>query len=147
VRDDERAKVRALDDGADDYVTKPFGIDELLARIRAALRRGAPGPPEQPVVTTPDWTIDMVDKRATTADGTVVHLTPTEWGIVLHLLRHPHKLVTQRQLVEAVWGPTYEPDANLLRVHLGHIRRKLEPDPSQPRHFVTESGLGYRFVP
>jgi two-component system KDP operon response regulator KdpE len=146
VRDDERTKVRALDEGADDYVTKPFGMDELLARLRAALRRATPaGAGESPIVETDGFRLDLADRRASLADGTEVRLTPTEWNIVEFLVRHPHRLVTHRQLVDAVWGPTYEPDFNLLRVHVGHIRRKLD-DPARPRWFITEPGMGYRFI-
>jgi two-component system, OmpR family, KDP operon response regulator KdpE len=146
VRDDQRTKVIALDGGADDYVTKPFGMDELLARVRVALRRNRPGD-EQKVVTTGDWSLDLADRRATDAGGEPIRLTPTEWLLVEHLVRHADRLVTQRQLVTAVWGATYDPDPNLLRVHLTHIRQKLEPDHARPRYFVTEPGLGYRFIP
>jgi two-component system KDP operon response regulator KdpE len=147
VRDDEHSKVLALDAGADDYITKPFGIEELLARLRAVLRRGAVGDLHDPVVSTPSFTLDFADRRAERVDGEPLHLTRTEWAIVEHLARHPDRLVTQRQLVEAVWGPTASPDPNLLRVHLNHIRGKLERDPTRPRHFVTEPGIGYRFLP
>jgi two-component system KDP operon response regulator KdpE len=147
VRDDERSKVRALDAGADDYVTKPFGIEELLARLRASVRRATPDAAGPPVVTTGSFVLDLADRRATLAGGEPVHLTRTEWALVHHLVRHPDRLVTQAQLTEAVWGPTAGVDANLLRVHLNHIRRKLELDPTRPRHFVTEPGLGYRFHP
>ena len=146
VRDDERAKVLAFDAGADDYVTKPFGMDELLARLRAALRRSSPVVQEATVVTT-HWTLDRSAHTIIGKDHEPIRLTPTEWAIAEHLTRHPRRLVTQRQLVDAVWGPTYEPDANLLRVHLAHIRRKLEPDASRPRYFITEPGVGYRFEP
>jgi two-component system KDP operon response regulator KdpE len=146
VRDDERAKVLAFDAGADDYVTKPFGMDELLARLRAALRRSSPVVQEATVVTA-SWTLDRSAHTVLGNDHEPIRLTPTEWAIAEHLTRHPRRLVTQRQLVDAVWGPTYEPDANLLRVHLAHIRRKLEPDASRPRYFITEPGVGYRFEP
>jgi two-component system KDP operon response regulator KdpE len=136
-------KVAALDAGADDYVTKPFGMDELLARLRAALRRASPGAPE-PVVRTPDFTIDLAARKATTHDGEV-RLTPTEWHVVEVLVRNAGKLVTTRMLLEAVWGPYHGDETNALRVHLAHIRRKLESDPSKPRAFVTEPGMGYRF--
>jgi two-component system, OmpR family, KDP operon response regulator KdpE len=143
ARERDSSKVEALDAGADDYVTKPFSITELLARVRASLRRHQPSP-QEPLVETPDFTVDLVGKRVS-RKGAVVHLTPTEWAIVEELLRHPGRLVTQRQLLQSVWGPQYEREANYLRVHLAAIRRKLEPDPSQPRYFITAPGIGYRF--
>jgi two-component system KDP operon response regulator KdpE len=149
ARDDERSKVRALDLGADDYVTKPFGMAELLARVRAALRRSTDAPGAVEKVTTSGFELDPVAHRAFVVDGAgehvEVHLTPTEWNIVVQLVRHPGRLVTYRQLLTAVWGPGYEPDHNLLRVHMANIRRKLEIDPSGRHHFVTEPGVGYRF--
>jgi two-component system KDP operon response regulator KdpE len=144
VRDAEEDKVRALDAGADDYVTKPFGMNEVLARLRAALRRHHPEP-EQPVVTTDAFTLDLAQRMARLQDGTAVHLTPTEWEIVDALVRHPGRLVTQRHLLQQVWGPQYERETNYLRVHLAAIRKKLEPEPGRPRFFVTEPGIGYRF--
>ena len=146
VRDGEADKVRALDAGADDYVTKPFGMNEVLARLRAALRRHQPVP-EQPRVTTSCFTIDLAEKIATLPSGEHVHLTPIEWEIVEALVRHPGRLVTQRQLLQQVWGPQYENETNYLRVHLAAIRKKLEPEPSRPRYFLTEPGIGYRFEP
>jgi two-component system KDP operon response regulator KdpE len=145
VRETESAKVAALDAGADDYVTKPFGMDELLARLRAALRRSTPGEDEA-VVEVEDFAVDLAAKRVTTPDGEV-RLTPTEWHIVEVLVRSPGKLVTQRQLLQAVWGPQYEKETNYLRVYLAQIRKKLEPDPARPRYFLTEAGMGYRFEP
>jgi two-component system KDP operon response regulator KdpE len=145
ARHTDASKVAALDAGADDYITKPFSINELLARLRASLRRHSPAP-EEPVVETADFAVDMVNHRVTRA-GELVHLTPTEWQIVERLVRHPGRLVTQRQLLKDVWGPTYENETNYLRVHLAAIRRKLEPDPGQPRYFITEPGIGYRFEP
>jgi two-component system KDP operon response regulator KdpE len=145
VREAEADKVAALDLGADDYLTKPFGMDELLARLRAALRRHQPAA-EEPVVETPDFRVDLAARRVTVAD-VEVHLTPTEWGIVDVLLRHPGRLVTQRQLLQQVWGPTYERETNYLRVYLAQLRRKLEPDPARPRYLITEPGMGYRFQP
>jgi two-component system KDP operon response regulator KdpE len=146
ARDDERSKVLALDAGADDYVTKPFGMAELLARLRATLRRSAAGENDVPEVRNPDFRLDLMAHRAFVgAGGSEVRLTPTEWAMVTYLVRHPERLVTYRQLVTEVWGPTYDPDQNLLRVHMGHIRRKLEPDPSRPRYFITDSGMGYRY--
>ena len=144
VRDAEADKVAALDAGADDFVTKPFGMDELLARLRAALRRAAPAE-EEAVVTTDAFTIDLAAKRVSGADGAEIRLTPTEWQIVEVLVRHTGKLVPQRQLLQEVWGPQYETETNYLRVFMAQIRRKLERDPSQPRHFLTEPGMGYRF--
>lgn len=150
VRDDEASKIAALDAGADDFITKPFSMGELLARLRAALRRAPDAPPESPEVVADHFRLDLPSRRAfvTTDDGEdEVRLTPTEWSIVAYLGRNPGRLVTQRQLVTAVWGPTFDPDPNLLRVHMAHIRRKLEADPSRPRHFITDSGVGYRFEP
>jgi two-component system KDP operon response regulator KdpE len=145
ARDTEADKIAALDAGADDYVTKPFGMGELLARLRAALRRAAPGAAaEEAVVTTPDFTVDLAAKRVT-RDGGEIRLTPTEWHLVEVLVRNAGTLVTQRQLLQQVWGPQYHDETNYLRVHLAHIRRKLEPEPARPRYFVTEPGVGYRF--
>jgi two-component system, OmpR family, KDP operon response regulator KdpE len=145
VREAERDKVAALDAGADDYVTKPFGMDELLARLRAALRRAAPAE-EEAVLETPDFTVDLAAKRVTDGMGEI-RLTPTEWHIVEVLVRNAGRLVTQRQLLQEVWGPQYEKETNYLRVYLAQIRRKLEPDPARPRYFVTEARMGYRFEP
>ena len=143
VRDAEADKVSALDAGADDYVTKPFGMDELLARLRAALRRAAPSE-EDVVVETEDFAVDLSAKRVTTKAGEV-RLTPTEWQMVEILVRNAGKLVTQRQLLREVWGPKYEDETHYLRVYMVQVRRKLEPDPSHPRYFITEAGMGYRF--
>jgi two-component system KDP operon response regulator KdpE len=143
ARDGERDKIDALDAGADDYVTKPFGMGELLARIRAALRRDLTAA-EAPIVATPDFSVDLAAKRVARA-GSEVRLTPIEWGIVEVLVRNAGKLVASRQLLQQVWGPEYGTETNYLRVHLAHIRRKLEPDPARPRYFVTEPGMGYRF--
>jgi two-component system KDP operon response regulator KdpE len=144
ARGSEAVKVAALDAGADDYVTKPFGMDELLARLRAALRRSHPAE-ELPVVRTPDFTVDLAAKRVTGPCGEV-RLTPTEWQVVEVLVRHRDRLVTQAQLLRDVWGPTYHDETHYLRVYLSQLRRKLEPDPSHPRYFITEPGMGYRFV-
>jgi two-component system KDP operon response regulator KdpE len=138
-------KVTALDAGADDYVTKPFGMDELLARIRSALRRATPAD-SLPIVRTEAFTIDFTAKRVTTDEGEV-RLTPTEWHLLEILVRNPDKLVSQRQLLRDVWGPAYETETNYLRVYVAQLRRKLEPDPSRPRHLLTEPGMGYRFQP
>jgi two-component system, OmpR family, KDP operon response regulator KdpE len=140
----EHQKVAALDAGADDYVTKPFGMDELLARLRAAVRRAAPAP-DEPVVTTPDFTVDLAAKRVTRRDEGDVRLTPTEWQLLEILVRNSGRLVTQRQLLQEVWGPAYESESNYLRVYVAQLRRKLEKEPSRPRYLLTEPGMGYRF--
>jgi two-component system KDP operon response regulator KdpE len=140
----ESQKVAALDAGADDYVTKPFGMDELLARLRAAVRRAAPAP-DEPVVSTPDFTVDLAAKQVIRSNGEDVRLTPTEWQLLEILVRNNGRLVTQRQLLREVWGPSYETETNYLRVYLAQLRRKLEPEPSRPKYLLTESGMGYRF--
>jgi len=139
------SKVEALDLGADDYVTKPFGMDELLARLRAALRR-APGDDQDPHIEAEGFTIDLAVKRVV-RDGVPVHLTPKEWDIVEVLVRNPGRLVSQRQLLQDVWGPEYGTETEYLRVLMARVRRKLEADHSHPRHFITEPGMGYRFEP
>ena len=144
VWDQEQQKVAALDAGADDYVTKPFGMDELLARLRAAVRRSAPAP-DEPVVTTPDFTVDLAAKRVTRDGDGDIRLTPTEWQLLEILVRNRGRLVTQRQLLQEVWGPAYESESNYLRVYVAQLRRKLEPEPSHPRYLLTEPGMGYRF--
>jgi two-component system KDP operon response regulator KdpE len=146
ARHDEVTKVAALDAGADDYVTKPFGMDELLARLRAAVRRVLPST-EEAVVSTDTFTIDLGAMKATDGSGGDIRLTPTEWRMVEVLVRNRGKLVTQRQLLQQVWGPQYEKETDYLRTYLASIRRKLEPNPSRPRHFITEPGMGYRFEP
>ncbi len=147
ARDSQSQKVRALDAGADDYVTKPFGMDELVARVRAALRRADTHElPAEPVVTTAAFTLDLAAKRARHGD-VEVRLTPTEWHLVEALLRRPGTLVSGAQLLAEVWGPGYEKETNYLRVYFAQLRRKLEDEPSHPRHFITEPGLGYRFEP
>ena len=143
-RGSEPAKVEALDLGADDYLTKPFGMDELFARLRAALRR-AVAPDGQPIVATADFTIDFAAKQVRRGDA-VVRLTPTQWHIVEVLVRHAGRLVTYEQLLQEVWGPTYGKETNYLRVFMTQIRQKLEPDSSAPRYFITEPGIGFRFV-
>ena len=145
VREGERDKILALDAGADDYVTKPFGMGELLARLRAALRRAAPDDSGAPVISTPHFTIDLPAKRVLDADNSEVRLTPTEWGIVEVLVRNQGKLVSQTQLLHEVWGPQYGEETNYLRVFMAQVRRKLEPQPGTPRYFITEPGMGYRF--
>jgi two-component system KDP operon response regulator KdpE len=145
ARTGEPDKVVALDAGADDYVTKPFGMDELLARLRAALRRTAAAD-DLPLIETESFTVDLAAKEARGGDGEPVRLTPTEWHVLEVLVRNEGKLVPQRQLLQEVWGPNYETETNYLRVYLAQLRRKLEPDPSHPRHLITEPGIGYRFV-
>jgi two-component system KDP operon response regulator KdpE len=146
ARGAESDKVAALDAGADDYVAKPFGMDELLARLRAATRRGAPADDGAAVMLTDDFRIDLAAKRVLTAGGTPVRLTPIEWHLLEILVRHGGRLVAPRQLLDAVWGPGHDDHGNYLRVHMTHLRHKLEPNPSQPRYFITEPGMGYRFV-
>lgn len=144
ARTDSTDKVEALDAGADDYVTKPFGMDELLARLRAAVRRSAVAEGEDAVVQTASFTVDLAAKKVL-RDGAEVHLTPTEWGLLEILARNRGRLVAQRQLLQEVWGPQYAKETHYLRVYLAQLRRKLEPEPSHPRHLVTEPGMGYRF--
>ncbi|MGW4378499.1 response regulator [Kitasatospora sp. NPDC004531] len=140
-------KVEALDAGADDYVTKPFGMDELLARMRAAVRRAEPVSAEgEPVVATDSFTVDLAAKKVN-RQGADVRLTPTEWHLLEVLVRNSGRLVSQTQLLQEVWGPAYRKETNYLRVYLAQLRRKLEADPSHPRHFITEPGMGYRFEP
>ena len=146
VREREADKVAALDAGADDFVTKPFGINELLARLRAAVRRAAPADEQVPIVQTPDFRVDLAAKQVV-RDGREVRLTPTEWQLVELLVRNPGRLVSQRQLLSEVWGPKYREETNYLRVFIAQIRRKLEPDPAHPRYFITEPGMGYRYQP
>jgi two-component system KDP operon response regulator KdpE len=143
AREDQREKVAALDAGADDYVTKPFGMDELLARVRAAVRRAQPAP-EAPVVNTDHFTVDLAARRVTSPDGEV-RLTPTEWHLLEVLVRAQGRMVSQKQLLREVWGPAYEKETHYLRVYLAQLRRKLEPEPSHPVHLITEPGMGYRF--
>lgn len=140
-------KVEALDAGADDYVTKPFGMDELLARMRAAVRRAEPVTGEDDsMVVTDGFTVDLAAKKVNRG-GTDVRLTPTEWHLLEVLVRNATASVSQTQLLQEVWGPAYRTETNYLRVYLAQLRRKLEADPSHPRHFITEPGMGYRFEP
>jgi two-component system KDP operon response regulator KdpE len=146
ARTDSTDKVAALDAGADDYVTKPFGMDELLARLRAALRRASTqvtGDQER-MIETDSFTIDLAAKIVH-RDGHPVHLTPTEWGLLELLARNRGTLVTHQQLLHHVWGPQYQTETHYLRVYFAQLRRKLEAQPSHPRHLITEPGRGYRF--
>ncbi|WP_329124094.1 response regulator [Streptomyces sp. NBC_01465] len=143
-------KVEALDAGADDYVTKPFGMDELLARLRAAVRRAEPvggqdgAGDDVSLVETENFVVDLAAKKVR-REGRDVRLTPTEWHLLEVLVRNTGRLVSQKQLLQEVWGPSYGTETNYLRVYMAQLRRKLETDPSHPRHFVTEPGMGYRF--
>jgi two-component system KDP operon response regulator KdpE len=148
-RTDSADKVDALDAGADDYLTKPFGVDELMARLRAVSRRTTPTG-DNPIVTFGPATVDLAARRVTLTDGASrieVRLTPTEWHLLEVMLRHPGKLISQRQLLTEVWGPGYETAGGNLRLYMAQLRRKLEADPGRPRHLLTEPGMGYRFQP
>lgn len=147
ARHESDDKVEALDLGANDYVTKPFGMEELLARVRAALRHGSNElrAPTR-VIETGTLRLDIGEQQAS-KDGEPVHLTPTEWRLVDVLTQHPGSLVRQVDLLRQVWGPAYDKESNYLRVFLAQLRRKLEPEPGRPRHFITEPGVGYRFIP
>jgi two-component system KDP operon response regulator KdpE len=149
-------KIGALDVGADDYVTKPFSMAELLARLRAVLRRDDPGPAEVTEAVVGHCVIDLTSHTVTrggagpeggTEAGETVRLTPTEWRILETLIHHPGQLVGSRQLLTEIWGPGYEPRTNYLRFHMARLRRKLEDDPARPRHLLTEPGMGYRYRP
>jgi two-component system KDP operon response regulator KdpE len=137
-------KVGALDAGADDYVTKPFGVDELLARIRAVTRRAHPQDAASSTVRIGRYTVDLSDHTIAPAD---FRLTPTEWQLLEQLVRNPGKLITQRHLLHEIWGPQYGTETNYLRQYMARLRRKLEDDPTRPRHLLTEPGMGYRFQP
>jgi two-component system, OmpR family, KDP operon response regulator KdpE len=147
-RKDSRDKVDALDAGADDYVTKPFSLDELLARIRVVIRRRGDDEPLSSVVVG-TYTVDLADHRIFGTDdpGDVVHLTRTEWELLEAVVREPGKLVSQRALLEQVWGPTYHAETQYVRQYMAQLRRKLETDPARPKHLLTEPGMGYRFQP
>jgi two-component system KDP operon response regulator KdpE len=144
--DEETEKVAALDAGADDYVTKPYAVGELLARLRAALRRGAAPAGEAPAVRFGDVEVDLALREVRRA-GEVVHLTPHEYGLLAELARHPGRVLTHRALLAAVWGAPYADETHYLRVYMANLRRKLEADPARPRHLMTETGVGYRLRP
>jgi two-component system, OmpR family, KDP operon response regulator KdpE len=145
ARQESDDKVEALDAGADDYVTKPFGMDEFLARVRAAARRGRPEAELLPTVQTTDFVLDFANYRATSG-GQDIHLTPTEWRLLAALAATPGHLVTHAALLQAAWGPSYGRESNYLRVYANQLRRKLEPDTGRPRYLITEPGIGYRFM-
>ena len=147
ARTDEHDKIEALDAGADDYLIKPFGIGELQARVRAQLRRRSSGPrANSALVEFGGVTIDLV-RRTVERDGDSLHVTPIEYRLLTHLASHPHCVLTHRQLLQAVWGPNHSEDTHYLRVYMGQLRKKIEADPAQPVHLVTETGIGYRFIP
>lgn len=145
ARHDADDKVEALDEGADDYVAKPFGMDELMARVRAAIRRGGMDLPQNPTFRTEAFTLDFTSHTAT-REGRVLRLTPTEWRLLAELVRHEGKVVPHPVLLRSAWGPAYGQESNYLRVYASQLRRKLEPDPAQPRYLLTEPGIGYRLV-
>ena len=146
ARIDEAEKIEALDAGADDYLTKPFGTGELSARVRAMLRRGARAPDTASTVTFGDVVVDLA-ARTITRKGESLHLTPVEFRLLAYLITHTGKVLTHRQLLREVWGPSHVEDSHYLRVYMGRLRQKLEGDATRPRHFITEAGVGYRFVP
>ncbi|HEX4100931.1 MAG: response regulator [Pseudonocardiaceae bacterium] len=145
ARTDGTDKINALDTGADDYLTKPFSMPELLARMRAAVRRSGSPTDRDTVVATRDFSIDLAAKKVISRTGAQVHLTPTEWAILELLVRDRGALVSQRRLLSEIWGPAYRTETNYLRVYLAQLRRKLEPEPARPRYLITEPGMGYRF--
>ena len=146
ARSNEEDKVAALDAGADDYLSKPFGISELLARVRVALRRHSGGSQESPLVNFSDISVDLINRQVTRA-GVDLHLTPIEFRLLSALLANAGKVITQRQLLNQVWGPNYVEHSHYLRIYMGHLRQKLEADPTRPKHLITETGVGYRFIP
>jgi two-component system KDP operon response regulator KdpE len=147
ARGQEADKITALDAGADDYLTKPFGMGELLARMRTALRHAvqATGAHAQPVFSVDGLRVDLTQRRVW-RDEVEVHLTPIEYKLLTTLVQHAGKVVTQHHLLEAVWGPGYAEETHYLRIYMGHLRRKLESDPARPRYLITEPGVGYRIV-
>ncbi|MGM3174838.1 two-component system response regulator KdpE [Dickeya lacustris] len=146
ARADEQDKIDALDAGADDYLTKPFGIGELLARVRVALRRFSTPTQETPLVSFSAVTVDLINRQVT-RNQQALHLTPIEFRLLTTLLANPGKVLTQRQLLNQVWGPNAVEHSHYLRIYMGHLRQKLEDDPARPRHFLTETAIGYRFMP
>jgi two-component system KDP operon response regulator KdpE len=149
AKGEEKTKVEALDLGADDYITKPFGIDELLARVRASLRRAATAltpEPESTVFTAGDFNIDLETRKVLVA-GREIHLTPKEFDLLVYFVKHSGKVLTHRTLLAAIWGGNYVEQNEYLRVFVGNLRKKLEPDPSNPRYILTEPWIGYRFDP
>lgn len=146
-RTDSSDKVDALDAGADDYVTKPFQMDELLARLRALGRRRVVATEETPTIAIGPLLVDLVAKQVTPTEGPAIRLTPTEWRLLEVLVTNPDRLMTREMLLTEVWGPTHGNDSGYLRLYMAQLRRKLEPDPAHPRYLVTESGMGYRFAP
>ncbi|VEA72340.1 KDP operon transcriptional regulatory protein KdpE [Serratia rubidaea] len=142
----EEDKIAALDAGADDYLSKPFGIGELLARVRVALRRHAASQQESPQVSFADVSVDLLNRQVTRG-GEELHLTPIEFRLLAELLANAGKVLTQRQLLSHVWGPNYVEHSHYLRIYMGHLRQKLEADPARPKHLLTETGVGYRFMP
>ncbi len=146
ARTSEEDKIAALDAGADDFLTKPFGVGELLARVRVALRRHAGNNQESPLVSFSDVTVDLINRRVQ-RNGEDLHLTPIEFRLLAELLANSGKVITQRQLLSHVWGPNYVEHSHYLRIYMGHLRQKLEADATRPRHLLTETGVGYRFLP
>ncbi|STQ45751.1 KDP operon transcriptional regulatory protein KdpE [Ewingella americana] len=146
ARTSEEDKIAALDAGADDFLTKPFGVGELLARVRVALRRHAGSHQESPLVSFSDVSVDLVNRRVQ-RNGEDLHLTPIEFRLLAELLANSGKVITQRQLLSHVWGPNYVEHSHYLRIYMGHLRQKLEVDATRPRHLLTETGVGYRFLP
>jgi len=146
ARTGEEDKIAALDAGADDFLTKPFGIGELMARVRVALRRHASSNQETPLVTFSDVSVDLINRQVK-RNGEDLHLTPIEFRLLAALLANSGKVITQRQLLSQVWGPNYVEHSHYLRIYMGHLRQKMEVDATRPRHLLTETGVGYRFMP
>jgi len=146
ARTGEEDKIAALDAGADDFLTKPFGIGELMARVRVALRRHASSNQETPLITFSDVSVDLINRQVK-RNGEDLHLTPIEFRLLAALLANSGKVITQRQLLSQVWGPNYVEHSHYLRIYMGHLRQKMEVDATRPRHLLTETGVGYRFMP